>query len=85
VSRFNTNAANWRDWREQSKLFEDIALTQAGANINFTGDGPPERVRGARTTWNLPQVLGIQPALRPYVYRARERRECQSRCVERGE
>ncbi len=60
VSRFNTNAANWMDWRAQSELFEDIALTRAVANFNLTGDGPPERVQGGRTTWNLPQVLDVQ-------------------------
>ena len=63
VSRFNTNAANWMDWRSQSELFEDIAITRAVANFNLTGDGPPERVQGGRTTWNLPQVLGVQPLL----------------------
>ena len=63
VSRFNTNAANWMDWRAQSELCEDIALTRAVANFNLTGDGPPERVQGGRTTWNLPQVLGVQPLL----------------------
>ena len=63
VSRFNANSANWMDWRAQSELFEDIALTRAVANFNLTGDGPPERVQGGRTTWNLPQVLGVQPLL----------------------
>ena len=61
VSRFNANAANWTDWREQSELFEDIALTRAASNFNLTGDGPPERLQGGRTTWNLPHVLGVQP------------------------
>ena len=63
VSRFNANAGNWMDWRAQTELFEDIALTRAVANFNLTGDGPPERVQGGRTTWNLPQVLGVQPLL----------------------
>ena len=63
VSRFNANSANWMDWRAQSELFEDIALTRAVANFNLTGDGPPERVQGGRTTWNLPHVLGVQPVL----------------------
>lgn len=61
VSRFNANAGNWLDWRAQSTLFEEIALTRAGTNFNLTGDGPPERVQGARASWNLPQVLGVQP------------------------
>jgi putative ABC transport system permease protein len=63
VPRFNANAANWIDWRAQSELFEDIAITRAVGNFNLTGDGPPERVQGGRTTWNLPQVLGVQPLL----------------------
>ncbi|HWN99399.1 MAG TPA: ABC transporter permease [Blastocatellia bacterium] len=63
VSRFNANAANWMDWRAQSEMFEDIALTRPAANFNLTGNGPPERVQGGRTTWNLPQVLGVEPLL----------------------
>jgi putative ABC transport system permease protein len=63
VGRFNVGAADWTDWRAQSKVFEDIALTRVVSTFNLTGDGPPERVRGARTTWNLPQVLGMQPVL----------------------
>jgi predicted permease len=60
-SRLNVGAANWRDWRAQSRLFEDIALTRPVANYNLTGSGPPERLFGARTSWNLPQVLGVRP------------------------
>ncbi|HEX3558173.1 MAG TPA: ABC transporter permease [Pyrinomonadaceae bacterium] len=63
VGHFNVGAADWTDWRAQSKVFEDIALTRIMPNFNLTGDGAPERVRGARVTWNLPQVLGLQPML----------------------
>jgi putative ABC transport system permease protein len=63
VARFNTNAANWRDWRAQSNLIEGVAITRPGTNFNLTGDGQPERVQGARASWNLPQVLGIRPQL----------------------
>jgi hypothetical protein len=38
TSRFNVIAANWKDWREQSELFEDIALVRNVANFNLTGD-----------------------------------------------
>lgn len=62
VARFAVGAADWSDWRTQSKLFEDIALTRV-SNFNLTGDGPPERVQGGRATWNLSQVLGTQPVL----------------------
>jgi len=63
VSRFSVNAANWIEWRAQSRSFEDIALTRVATNFNLTGDGPPERVQGARASSNLPQVLGLQPLL----------------------
>jgi predicted permease len=62
-TRFSVNSANWMDWREQSKTFEDIALTRNGVNYNLTGDGPAERVIGARATWNLTQTLGVEPML----------------------
>jgi putative ABC transport system permease protein len=63
ISRFNTNSANWLEWREQSKSFEDIALTRGALNFNLTGDGRPERARGARATSNLMRTLGVQPLL----------------------
>lgn len=61
VSRFSVNAANWTEWRAQSKSFDDIALTRAATNFNLTGDGRPERVQGARASWNLLHVLSVQP------------------------
>jgi predicted permease len=61
LPRINVNGPNWQEWRGQSKLFEDIALVRTVANFNVTGDGPPERLQGARTSWNLPSVLGVRP------------------------
>jgi putative ABC transport system permease protein len=61
--RFNLNASNWLEWRAQSKSFEDIALARAGVNFNLTGDGLPERVRGARISANAMHVLGVSPHL----------------------
>jgi putative ABC transport system permease protein len=60
--RFSVNAANWVDWRAQSQTFEDIALTDR-VNLNLTGDGLPERIEAAPSSWNLPQVMGVQPIL----------------------
>ncbi len=54
---------NWMEWRAQSQSFDDIALTRTAVNFNLTGDGRPERVQGARASWNLAQVLGVQPRL----------------------
>lgn len=59
--RFPVSAALWLDWRENSKLVEDIALTRPIASFNLTGEGAPERLQGARTSFNVPLVLGLQP------------------------
>jgi predicted permease len=61
--RFNVNAALWLEWRKSSRLFEDIALTRPVANFNLTGNGPPERLQGARTSFNVPLVLRVEPLL----------------------
>ena len=63
LPRINVNGPNWQDWRAQSKSFDDIALVRPIANFNLTGEGPPERLRGARTSWNLPSVLGVRPLM----------------------
>lgn len=60
---FSVNALNWLEWQAQSRSFEGIAMTRAGANFNLTGDVRPERVQGARASWNLLEVLGVQPQL----------------------
>src|SRR5262245_1222439 len=61
--RISVNAASWTEWRAQSRLFEDIAITRVATDFNLNGDGPPERVQGARASWNLTRALGVQPLL----------------------
>jgi len=51
------------EFRTQATLFEDIAGVATG-NATLTLDGRhPAQVQTAQSTWNLPQVLGISPAL----------------------
>src|SRR5207253_1860537 len=52
---------NWADWRALSHSFEEIGMTRPVANFNLTGEGPPERLQGARFTWNVIPVLGVAP------------------------
>ena len=59
--RFFVSAALWIDWRKNSRTLEDIALTRPIANFNLTGEGAPERLQGARTSFNLPLVLRVRP------------------------
>jgi putative ABC transport system permease protein len=61
VPRMNVSPAFWRDWRAQAQSFEDITLVRPVANFNLTGTGHAERLQGARTSWNVATVLGVQP------------------------
>jgi putative ABC transport system permease protein len=59
--------SNWRDWRGDNTVFEDIALTEGTADVlgGQAGD-EAERVQGADVTSSFFEVLGV----RPFVGRA---------------
>jgi len=78
-ARFNFSAALWLDWRKNSALLEDIALTRPIANFNLTRDGEPERLQGARTSSNLPAVLQVRPMLGRTFTEGEAKRGCESR------
>ena len=64
---FNYNPvspADFYDWRSQTQGFEDMAVW-TGSEFDLTGDRGelPESVQAAGGSWNLFQVLGVQPAL----------------------
>jgi putative ABC transport system permease protein len=63
LPRAFVNGADYRDWRSQNHVFEDIALVRHIANFNLTENGEPERVLGARVSANLFGLLGVTPAL----------------------
>src|SRR5689334_19402203 len=54
---FRPNPALWIYWKEHLASISDLALTRPVANFNFTGYGTPERLQGARISFNLPRVL----------------------------
>jgi len=54
-------AGNYIDWRSRSQSFEEMSA-HAGASVNLTGLAEPERIRAARVSANLFQVLGVRPA-----------------------
>jgi putative ABC transport system permease protein len=62
-SRFHINAALWLYWRANTKLLESLALTRPVANFNLTGEGSPERLQGARISYNVPSVLRVRPLI----------------------
>lgn len=56
------NARHFLEWRRSVASFEDIALVDV-LELNLTGDGEPERLRAARVTSNLFDLLGVRPRL----------------------
>jgi putative ABC transport system permease protein len=57
----NTPApANYIDWKNQNRSFEDMAAL-AGTSFNLTGDGEPERVAAHSVNFNFFPLLGVQP------------------------
>ena len=55
--------SDYYSWREQNHAFTDIAAYETGDTLTLTGTGEPERLRAARATFNLLDVLGVQPKL----------------------
>ncbi|HVJ26369.1 MAG TPA: ABC transporter permease, partial [Vicinamibacterales bacterium] len=53
---------NYRDWREQNTTYEHVAAFTSAA-FTLTGSEEPERIRGARTTANFHDVIGLKPVL----------------------
>ncbi len=56
------SAANFLDWREQSRSFRNLAGISFGS-FNLSGKDQPERVDGMHVSWDFFEVLGVQPAL----------------------
>src|SRR5262249_40662248 len=59
----NAGAADYFDWRQRQQVFTDIALTRWVSNFNLTGEGEPERLKGARCTASLFPTLGVAPLI----------------------
>jgi Acidobacterial duplicated orphan permease len=56
---------NYLDWRASQRSFTDIVLVRREA-FNFAtsgGDAPPDRVNGARVTFNYLAILGMKPLI----------------------
>ena len=55
--------AEYLDYQQQDRLFQDVASFDDNGEAALTGDGAPESVPVARMTRNLLPVLGVSPAL----------------------
>jgi predicted permease len=55
-------AANYIDWRDQSRSFEAMGAAQYWSP-NLTGSDPPEHLYGLQLTQSLMPMLGVEPLL----------------------
>ncbi len=54
------NAGNFADWRERARSFSSMAVVDL-MSFNLSGEGSPERVRGARVSAAFFSLLGTAP------------------------
>jgi len=52
---------NFRDWKTENHVFDDMAALAGRMTFNLTGNGDPERLSGARVTGSLFSTLGLPP------------------------
>jgi hypothetical protein len=60
--RWRTTAGTYFDWEKEATTFEGLALFGA-FGTNWTGDGEPEALLGARVSARYFEALGIGPLL----------------------
>ena len=60
ASRGPVSAANFYDWKDQSRAFSSVAA-YTGWSLNMTGTDTPERLKGALVSPELFDVLGVLP------------------------
>ena len=60
--RTSTSLPDFRDWRDGTHSFEQMAARHGAAFI-LTGDGEPELVKASRVTANFFPTLGVRPLL----------------------
>ncbi len=58
---FSVSPGNFLDWQKQTTVFERLAAFN-GAAHNLVSDAEPERLRGARVSAGLFEMLGATPA-----------------------
>ena len=61
-SQVELSAANYRDWKQGSTVFESIGLHH-GASGNLVGFGEPQRVEGTAVSYDLFPTLRVQPLI----------------------
>jgi len=73
----NVAPANFVDWEAQNSVFEQIGTFDTYADLNLTGDGEPELIKGVNATANLLELLGVQPKLGRWFSKEEDQRNDQ--------
>ncbi|HKV41555.1 MAG TPA: ABC transporter permease, partial [Blastocatellia bacterium] len=60
--QFTVGLPDIMDWKDQNRVFEDVASYVAW-NVNLTGIDQPERLQGYSVTANTFSLLGVEPLL----------------------
>jgi putative ABC transport system permease protein len=63
VDRMPVRAGNFVDWRQRTRVFEDVAISMDTQPYFLTGSGEPKSVLGYRFSANMFSVLGMQPMI----------------------
>ncbi|HSB11414.1 MAG TPA: ABC transporter permease [Blastocatellia bacterium] len=61
LEQASLSAPSYVEYRDMTTSFEQVA-TATEWSVNLTGVGEPERLQGARVSYNLFATLGVQPA-----------------------
>jgi putative ABC transport system permease protein len=56
----SVSAPDYLDWQRQSRGFDRLAAVRA-ENFNLTGEGEPEKLRGARASSSFLTLFGVRP------------------------
>ena len=76
IPSMGTTLPNLRDYQRASRLLQSIgAYFESG--FTLTGGGEPERVEGASVSWNLFDLLGVQPVLGRTFRADEDRTQCR--------
>ena len=62
TERSNLSIPDFIDYREQNRVFEDLAAF-SWENLQLTNIAEPKRLEGGRVSFNYFRVLGVQPAI----------------------
>ena len=62
ITSMGVSFPNFLDWREQNRVFEDVAAYDTASQA-LTGSGEPEQIQGAEISHGLLEILRVSPLM----------------------